>query len=164
MQIVEKTLSRFTEDLKLILKDDLFKIIIHGSYVPDDFQANQGDIDFLILTHRNSDDVVNADLIGLHEGYREDRKFLLHQLEGTYYPKSFMRNPEETLYGLYIGTTGMKPITSRKNSYMDLRLINRKGLRLFGCPFSMLTGKPFLVVQSCRMDYDCTGCWYSGYE
>lgn len=43
-----------------------------------------------------------------------------------------MSNPEEAMSGLYIGTTGMKPIYSRKNSYMDLRLINRKGLMLLG--------------------------------
>lgn len=132
MQIVKETFSKFTDDLLLILKENLFEIIIHGSYVLDDFQANKGDIDFLVLAHGNWGDEANTDLIRLHERYREDRQFLLHQLEGTYYPKSFMRNPEEPLFGLYVGTTVMKPITSRKNSYMDLRLINRKGLKLLG--------------------------------
>jgi len=130
MQIVEETLRQFADDLRLILKENLFEIIIHGSYVLDDFQANQGDIDFLVLTHDNLDDETAAKLIGLHTGYRKTGRLLLHQLEGTYYPESFMRNPEETLSGLYIGTTGMKPIDSRKNSYMDLSLINTKGLML----------------------------------
>ncbi len=132
MQIVEETLRKFTDDLRLILKENLFEIIVHGSYVLDDFQANQGDIDFLVLTHDNLDDETAANLIGLHKRYRETGQYLLNQLEGTYYPQSFMLNPEEALSGLYIGTTGMKPINSRKNSYMDLRLINRHGLMLLG--------------------------------
>jgi len=132
MQIVEETLRKFADDLRLILKGNLFEIIIHGSYVLGDFQANQGDIDFLVLTHDNFDKETAANLIGLHKGYRKSGQLLLHQLEGTYYPKTFMLNPEEALSGLYIGTTGMKPINSRKNSYMDLRLINTKGLMLLG--------------------------------
>ncbi|MBD3278732.1 MAG: hypothetical protein GF388_10565 [Candidatus Aegiribacteria sp.] len=132
MQIVEETLRKFADDLSLILKGNLFEIIIHGSYVLGDFQANHGDIDFLGLTHDNFDEETVANLIGLHKGYRKSRQLLLHQLEGTYYPKYFLCNPEEALSGLYIGTTGMKPIYSRKNSYMDLRLINRKGLMLLG--------------------------------
>lgn len=130
MQIVQETLRQFTDDLRLILNENLFEIIIYGSYVLGDFRSNFGDLDFLVLTNGNWNDKVNESLLGLHEKYRSQKQLLLHQLEGTYYPKSFMRNPENTLLGLYIGTGRMKSIDSRKTSYMDLRLIKVKGLML----------------------------------
>lgn len=153
MQIVEETLRKFADDLRLILKENLFEIIIHGSYVLDDFQAYQGDIDFLVLTLDNLDDETAEKLIGLHTVYRKTGQLLLHQLEGTYYPKSFMRNPEGTLSGLYIGTTGMKPITFRKTSYMDLRLIHTKGLMLLGNQAITFDPSEADLIEEQKADY-----------
>jgi hypothetical protein len=132
MKIVQETLIQFTDDLRLILNENLFEIIIYGSYVLDDFRSNFGDLDFLVLTNVNWNDKANESLLSLHEKYRSEKQLLLHQLEGTYYPKSFMRNPENVIFGLYIGTSIMKPITYRKTSYVDLRLIKVKGLMLLG--------------------------------
>jgi hypothetical protein len=132
MKIVQETIKQFTDDLRLILNENLFEIIIYGSYVLGDFRSNFGDLDFLVLTNVNWNDKTNRSLLGLHEKYRSEKQLLLHQLEGAYYPKSFMRTPENALFGLYIGTNRMKPITSRMTSYMDLRLIKEKGLMLLG--------------------------------
>lgn len=132
MELALQTFTKFTEDLRLILRKNLFEIIIHGSYVLDDFRANLGDLDFIVLTNANLDEESNKNLSSLHEKYRSEKALLLHQLEGTYYPKSFMENPENPLFGLYIGTSKMKSITSRQNSFMDLRLVNQHGLKLLG--------------------------------
>ncbi len=132
MHIAKETFNQFAEDLRLTLKENLFEIIIHGSYVLGDFRANLGDLDFIVLSDESLDEKTNRNLSSLHEKYRSEKSLLLHQLEGTYYPKSFMKNPEKVLLGLYIGTSGMKSITSRHNSYMDLRLINLYGLMLLG--------------------------------
>ena len=130
MHIAQETFRQFTDDLRLILKDNLFEIIIHGSYVLNDFKDNLGDLDFLVLSNGTWDELVTRSLLKLHERYRSEKQLLLHQLEGTYYPKSFMKYPEDTLLGLYIGTSSMKSVTSRQTSYMDLRLINLHGLML----------------------------------
>ena len=114
--------------------DNLFEIVIHGSYALSDFQANRGDLDYLVVTNRNLDEEINSKLFELHENYRYRRSLLLYQLEGTFYPKHFLKNLEGEFKGCYIGTSrkGWKTITSLQNSYIDLRLINEHGFMLLG--------------------------------
>lgn len=134
MRIVQQTFDCFSEDLTRILKDDLFEIIIHGSYVLGDFRANLGDLDYLIVTNRNLDEETTSNLFELHERYRSKRHLLLHQLEGTFYPKHFLKALRRQFTGCYIGTSrkGWKTITTFQNSYMDLRQINEHGIKLLG--------------------------------
>lgn len=132
MKIAQQTFDQFTDDLKDILKENLFEIIIHGSYVLDDFRANLGDLDYIVLTNRSLDENTNTKLFRLHEKYRSERSMLLHQLEGTFYPKHFLENLKGQFSGCYIGSSSMKTITALKNSYMDLRLINEQGILLLG--------------------------------
>lgn len=132
MRKVRETFRRFENDLRTILDDSLFEIIIHGSYVLGDFRPNFGDLDFMVLCEKSLDEGTIESLSSLHTGYRSDKPLLLHQLEGSYCPKSIMRNPEEPFVGFYVGTTRMKPINSRQNSYMDFSLIQQQGLFLLG--------------------------------
>jgi len=146
MKLALQTFSKFKKDLELILREDLFEIIIHGSYVLDDFRANIGDIDFIVLTHTNLDEKTIKSLLSLHKKYRLEKVLLLHQLEGTYYPKFFMESP---FLGLYIGTSRMKAINSMKNSFVDLRLVNQSGLKLLGtnCNIYNPTETEILIEQ-----------------
>lgn len=132
MQIAQDTFYRFTEDIRLILGDNLFEIIIHGSYVLHDFRANLGDLDFIVLTNDSLDEQMNKNVFRLHEKYRSEKSLLLHQLEGTYYPKSYLMNLNGQFLGCYIGTSRLKSITTFQNSFMDLRLVNQHGLMLLG--------------------------------
>lgn len=117
-----------------ILGENLFEIIIHGSYALGDFRADLGDLDYLIVTNRNLDISTTSRLFDLHDKYRSERCFLLHQLEGTFYPKQFLKYLEGQFTGCYIGTSrkGWKTIISLQNSNMDLRLINEHGIMLLG--------------------------------
>lgn len=132
MELAQKAFCKFTDDLSEILVENLFEIIIHGSYVLGDFRANLGDLDFVVLTKESLDEETNKILFGLHEKYRSEKSLLLHQLEGAYYPKSFMKSLEGMFLGCYIGTSKMKTITALQNSLMDLRLINQHGMLLLG--------------------------------
>jgi predicted nucleotidyltransferase len=132
MEIAQQTFRQFEEDLRLVLKENLFEIIIHGSYLLGDFRPNLGDLDFMVLTNDSLDKKTSSNLLSLHENYRTEKPLLLYQLEGTYCPKSFMKNPEERFVGFYVGTSRMKSITDRQNSYMDLKIINQQGLMLLG--------------------------------
>jgi len=146
MKLALQTFSKFKKDLGLILRENLFEIIIHGSYVLDDFRANFGDIDFIVLTHTNLDAKTIKSLSSLHKKYRSEKALLLHQLEGTYYPKFFMESP---FHGLYIGTSRMKTINSLENSFVDLRLVNQCGLKLLGtnCNIYNPTETDILIEQ-----------------
>jgi hypothetical protein len=132
MKIAQQTFDQFTTDLKNILNDNLFEIVIHGSYALSDYQANRGDLDYLVVTNRNLDEEINSRLFELHKNYRSRRSMLLHQLEGTFYPKHFLETLEGQFTGCYIGTSrkGWKTITTLQNSYIDLRQINEHGIKL----------------------------------
>lgn len=153
MKAVQETLHQFINDLRGILKEDLYEIIIHGSYVLDDFRPGFGDLDFLVLCEENLDEKANRNLSSLHAKYRADRMLLMHQLEGTYYPKSFMKNPEASLSGFYVGTTRVKSITRRHNSYMDLSLIHQRGLMLLGS--NCATYNPSRAELASQLKSDC---------
>ncbi|MCK5133086.1 MAG: hypothetical protein KAR40_13145 [Candidatus Sabulitectum sp.] len=129
-----QTFDCFKHDLTGILGGNLFEIIIHGSYVLDDFRPNLGDLDYMVVTNENLDEAMNTRLFELHDQYRSERMLLLHQLEGTFYPKHFLRELSLPFTGCYIGTsqTGWRTITSFQNSFMDLRLINEHGMYLLG--------------------------------
>ncbi len=86
MQIVEKTLTRFRENLRRHFADSLSDAIIHGSYVLGDFRPNRGDLDFVLVFHSSVTDAQVLDLFALVGDYRETPRLLLHQLEGTAYP------------------------------------------------------------------------------
>ncbi|MCK5116652.1 MAG: nucleotidyltransferase domain-containing protein [Candidatus Aegiribacteria sp.] len=132
MKIAQQTFDQFTEDIKDILKENLFEIVIHGSYALSDFNANRGDLDYLVVTNRNLDEGINSKLFELHEKYRSKRCLLLHQLEGTFYPKHFLEALEGQFIGCYIGTSriGWKSLSTLHNSYIDLRHINEHGIKL----------------------------------
>ncbi len=130
MDQTQKTLKRFTDDIRRILQRDLHEVIIHGSYVLGDFKPGHGDIDFVVLTRNNLDEASGERLIELHQGYRNSTSLLLHQLEGCYYPKQFLRNLTGEFLGCYIGTSSIRMITTLQNSLMDLHLMNRRGLKL----------------------------------
>ena len=91
MEITLQTFNHLKQDLKLILGDNLFEIIIHGSYALNDFRPGLGDLDYMVVTNENLDNSTNSRLFELHDRYRSERELLLHQLEGTFYPKHFLR-------------------------------------------------------------------------
>lgn len=134
MDRVQQTFDYFKHDLAEILGDNLFEIIIHGSFALDDFRPNLGDLDYMVVTNENLGDSMNARLFELHDHYRSKRKLLLHQLEGTFYPMHFLVELSFPFTGCYIGTsrTGWRKISSFQNSFMDLRVINEHGIHLFG--------------------------------
>ena len=132
MKIAQQTFDCFSDDLREILEENLFEIIIYGSYVLGDFRANLGDLDYMVVANRNLDEETTSRLFELHEKYRSERSLLLHQLEGAFYPEHFLKKLEGQFTGCYIGTSrkGWKAITSLRNSFMDLRLIKEHGIRL----------------------------------
>jgi hypothetical protein len=134
MNIVRQTLNRFTDDLKEILKDNLHEIIIHGSYALGDFRPNRGDLDYIVVTEHDLDTSTNNEIFNLHDNYRANRELLLHQLEGTFYPRAILSHLDLPFVGCYIGTgrSGWRTITTFQNSYIDLRVIEKKGIFLLG--------------------------------
>lgn len=131
---IRQTLDQFKQDLIQLLGDNLFEIIIHGSFVLNDFQPGKGDLDYMVITNENLDDLVNSRLFELHDKYRTEKHLFLHQLEGTFYPKHFLKKLSSPFTGCYIGTgrTGWRTTSSFQNSFMDLRLINEHGMYLLG--------------------------------
>ncbi len=129
-----QTIEQFKQDMIHLLGNNLFEITIHGSYVLDDSQPGKGDLDYMVVTNENLDDSMNARLFELHDRYRSERKLLLHQLEGSFYPMHFLSELSLPFSGCYIGTsrTGWRKISSFQNSLMDLRLINEYGMHLLG--------------------------------
>ncbi len=134
MDSVLQTFDRFAKDLKEILGENLHEIIIHGSYALGDFRPNQGDLDYIVVTNDDLETNNNTELFELHDDYRANRELSLHQLEGTYYPKKVLSDLESPFVGCGIGTgrSGWHTITTFHNSYMDLRVIDEKGIFLFG--------------------------------
>lgn len=134
MDIVEQTLDRFTHDLQRVLGDTLLDVIVHGSYVLGDFRPNHGDLDYIVVTNGDLNEAVNATLFELHDSYRSGQSFLLHQLEGTFYPKGLLRTLALPFVGCYIGTgrRGWRTITTFQNSYIDLRIAEEHGRQLLG--------------------------------
>lgn len=132
MSIVQQTFDRFSRDLTEILGDNLCEIVIHGSYALGDFRANFGDLDYITVTNRSLDEDAISRVFELHDEYRSRRSLLLHQLEGAFYPERFLKDLEGQFTGCYIGTgrKGWKTITTLQNSYMDLRLVNERGIML----------------------------------
>ncbi len=129
-----QTLDQFKRDLILLLGDNLFDIIIHGSYALDDFQPGKGDLDYMVVTNENLDDAINTRLFELHDKYRIEKHLLLHQLEGAFYPKHLLRELSLPFTGCYIGTTrkGWRTIHTFRNSFIDLKLIKEHGIHLLG--------------------------------
>lgn len=134
MEIALQTFDCFIEDMTEILGENLFEIIIHGSYALGDFRPDLGDLDYMVVTGENLDKATNSRLFELHDQYRSRKKLLLHQLEGTFYPKQFLHELSLPFTGCYIGTgrKGWRTISTLQNSFMDLRLINQHGISLLG--------------------------------
>ncbi|MCD4706457.1 MAG: hypothetical protein K8S62_01815 [Candidatus Sabulitectum sp.] len=134
MEVALQTFDQFKKDLTEILGENLFEIIIHGSYVLGDFRPGFGDLDYIAVSNDNLDDATNSSLFKLVDQYRSSRKLLLHQLEGTFYPKRFLHELSLPFTGCYIGTgrKGWRTIITFQNSLMDLRLINQHGISLLG--------------------------------
>jgi hypothetical protein len=134
MDLVERTLDRFAQDLRQVLGGQLVEVVIHGSYVLGDFRPNRGDLDYIVVTNADLGKAANARLFDLHDGYRSAKALLLHQLEGTFYPQDFLATLAPPFVGCYIGTTrrGWRTISTLQNSYIDLRLAGQCGRRLLG--------------------------------
>jgi hypothetical protein len=132
--VVEETLARFKADLVHIFGNNLLEIMMHGSYVLGDFRPHQGDLDYTILTERDLSDTEIDALFTLHDSYRRSRDLLLYQLEGTTYPERVMANIQQPFVGCYIGTgrKGWRRIDTFQNSFIDLMIMKRHGIGLFG--------------------------------
>ncbi len=134
MKLAKQTFAHFVADLQRLLGENLYDIIIHGSYVLKDFRPNLGDLDYLVVTRTDLTDVINGKLFELHDGYRSTTALLLHQLEGTFYPFRFLATLNVPFTGCYIGTgrAGWRTIDTLQNSYIDLKLVESTGLHLLG--------------------------------
>ena len=134
MEVAQKTFDQFKYDLAEILGDNLYEVIIFGSYVLDDFHLGKGDLDYMVATNEDLDLETNSRLFELHEKYRREKKLYLHQLEGTFYPKHFLKELTLPFTGCYVGTTrsGWSTISSFRNSFIDLKLIRERGIHLLG--------------------------------
>ena len=134
MEIVLLSIEQFKKDLTDILGENLYEILIHGSYVLGDFTPNRGDLDYTILTERNLSNSSIAKLYRLHDGYRTKKELVLHQLEGTIYPKHVLSCIASPFIGCYIGTrrSGWRKITTFQNSLFDLIIMREQGIHLFG--------------------------------
>ena len=67
--IALRTTKQFKTDLISILGDNLYEILIHGSYVLGDFTPNSGDLDYTILAEHNLSNSSIAKLYKLHDGF-----------------------------------------------------------------------------------------------
>lgn len=154
--ITLQTFNHFKQDMKRTLGDSLFEIIIFGSYVLDDFQPGRGDIDYIVVTNEDLNSTTICKLYELHDKYRQDEKLLLHQLEGTFYPKHFLKKLLLPFTGCYIGTgrTGWSTTSSFQNSFMDLRLIKEHGIHLLGKDVEIYAPFEAEIIQELIADVD----------
>ncbi|HET6487620.1 MAG TPA: nucleotidyltransferase domain-containing protein [Spirochaetia bacterium] len=132
--MLERTLSRFTLDMRQLLGQNLLEVIIHGSVVLGDFRPGRGDIDYVVITKDDLDEEVNQEIFRIHDRYRGSKELLLYQLEGPFYPRRAVMDLGSAFMGCYIGTTRRywRAITSFQNSLMDLAIIDRYGRRMLG--------------------------------
>ncbi|MFH1706324.1 MAG: hypothetical protein ABIF71_00155 [Planctomycetota bacterium] len=139
MEIVKQTIDRFRMDLLRVLGDELCEIVIHGSYALGDFTPFKGDLDYTVVTVHDLGDAAMAALFDLHDGYRREKQLLLHQLEGTTYPRGVLADPARPCVGCYIGTgrAGWRTITAFTNSLIDLRIMAESGIRVLGGPLDI---------------------------
>ncbi len=137
--MVEQTLTRFKNDLQDRFGSRLHDLIVHGSIVLGDFRPNRGDIDFVALFTDEPSESDASILFDLFASYRDRSELLLHQLEGTFYAESAVKDPRGTMPCVYIGSAssswGMS--YSFRNSLMDLRLIAESGGSLFDRPIDV---------------------------
>lgn len=80
---VEKTISQFNNDLKVLFESRITDIIIYGSVVRGGFNKNRSDIDFIVIL---KDEITIMDIEsieGLHRKYRATKN-LTSILEGRY--------------------------------------------------------------------------------
>ena len=156
MDGVQQTLNRFIDDLKGILENNLHEIIIHGSYALGDFRPNRGDLDYIVVTKHDLTHSTNEELFNLHDDYRANRKLLLHQLEGTFYPKDILLNLDLPFVGCYVGTgrRGWRTITTFQNSYIDLRVVNDKGIFLLASDVPVYRPTDVEIRAEMKTDHD----------
>lgn len=139
MRIVEDTLLQFQNDLSGLLGDELYEIIVHGSYALGDFLPDRGDLDYTVATLHNLTEDETKGLFSLHDRYRHEKRLVLHQLEGTFYPRKVFADPTTSFAGCYIGTgrQGWRRIDSFQNSWIDLRVMAERGIHLLGRPLDL---------------------------
>jgi hypothetical protein len=154
MTRAQRTFDRFLADLGSILGSNLYDVIIHGSFVLGDFRPNRGDLDYIVVTRADLDEETNGALFELHDRYRSAKRLLLHQLEGTFYPRRVLRSPTSRFVGCYIGTgrRGWRTITSFQNSAMDLRIAGELGKHLLGRDVPMYRPSESDIRQEQRRD------------
>lgn len=138
MDRLESTFQEFLSDLRRILGDNLADVVIHGSYVLGDFRPGFGDLDYMVVTHGDLGEQTNGHIFAMHDRYRSEKRFLLHQLEETFFPAYVALLPGATFVGCYIGTTrrGWRTIKTLPNSLIDLVIARRHGRHLLAPPIS----------------------------
>jgi hypothetical protein len=156
MEIVRETIDQFRVDLVRILGSDLSEIVIHGSFALGDFAPHRGDLDYTVLTVGNLSDGVISALFGLHDAYRQSHDQLLHQLEGTFYPKTVLSDLTAPFIGCYVGTgrKGWRKISTFQNSLIDLRIMEESGIRLLRKPLHFYHPTPTEVREEQLRDLD----------
>ena len=127
-----KTLTSFKQDMKDILGNNLFEVIIYGSFSLNDFIPGRGDLDFILLTHEEIKPAKTDLIFCKFAEYRTQDIPLKKQLEGTFYPKRKLANINSGEKGIYIGTSpkGWRTTESFENSFIDLVAIKQAGIFL----------------------------------
>jgi hypothetical protein len=151
MDRVEPTFREFLIDLRRILGANLADVVIHGSYALGDFRPGCGDLDYMVVTHRDLDEATNSELFALHDQYRSEKRLLLHQLEGTFFPTRVALDPRTPFVGCYIGTTrrGWRTVTTFQNSFIELEVVRQRGRHLLApaVPFYVPDTDQIIVEQ-----------------
>ncbi|MCF7924284.1 MAG: nucleotidyltransferase domain-containing protein [Candidatus Izimaplasma sp.] len=96
---VEKAISKFNNDLKVLFGSRVIDIIIYGSVVRGGFNKNRSDIDFIVFLKDEITTVDAKSIIELHKKYRSIGK-LTSLLEGRYL--GLVDN--KFINGFYVGT------------------------------------------------------------
>ncbi|MDM7991820.1 MAG: nucleotidyltransferase domain-containing protein [Candidatus Fermentibacter sp.] len=136
MDRLEPTFEEFLGDLRRTLGENLADIVIHGSYALGDFRPGFGDLDYMVVTHVDLEERTNERIFAMHDRYRSEKRMLLHQLEGTFFPARIAQQPGAAFVGCYIGTTrrGWRTITTLPSSFIDLAVARRYGRHLLEPP------------------------------
>lgn len=147
MRRVEPTFRELLIDLRRILGGNLADVVIHGSYALGDFRPGCGDLDYMVVTHRDLDERTNSELFALHDQYRSEKRLLLHQLEGTFFPTRVALDPSTPFVGCYIGTTrrGWRTVTTFQNSFIELEVVRQRGRHLLAPPVA------FYAPDTCQI-------------
>lgn len=152
---IDRVFEVFANDLDRILSDNLYEIIIHGSYALGDFRPGQGDVDYIVATRNDVDPSEAEALFALHDSYRAQTTGILRQLEGTFYPLAVLARPGNSFRGVYIGTgrAGWRIIDSVQNGWFDFILAADCGIKLLGNPIHIYRPTREEIQAELRRDH-----------